>query len=134
MTEVDKLQLEKFQQACRDIGNDAMAKIRAMSQEDEAKFWNGLTSVIRQLTEHLGPPTTQVVEVLHESEAVWVEPEIYVFRWNRFGRKGQRCTVLFRSMNRCAIRFDDGFLTITSTNAVTKWGGERHLKEWSTPK
>jgi hypothetical protein len=46
---------------------------------------------------------------------------IYVYRWNRMGRKGQRCIVLTRgTMNSCKVRFEDGHEAITSRNALKK--------------
>lgn len=45
----------------------------------------------------------------------------YVFRWNRMGRKGQRCQVLARgTMNSCLVKFADGHTAVTSRNAIRK--------------
>jgi hypothetical protein len=45
----------------------------------------------------------------------------YIYRWNRMGRKGQRCVVLARGrMNSCWVRFEDGFEAVTSRNALRK--------------
>lgn len=45
----------------------------------------------------------------------------YIFRWNRMGRKGQRCRVTARgAMNSCRVEFEDGFVAITSRNAIRK--------------
>lgn len=45
----------------------------------------------------------------------------YVYRWNRMGRKGQRCDVLARgTMNSCLVVFDDGFSMVTSRNAIRR--------------
>lgn len=45
----------------------------------------------------------------------------YIYRWNRFGRKGQRCKVTARgTMNSCRVEFEDGFKMITSRNAIRK--------------
>jgi hypothetical protein len=45
----------------------------------------------------------------------------YEFRWNRMGRKGQRCAVVARgSMNSCCVRFEDGFEAVTSRNALRR--------------
>ena len=47
--------------------------------------------------------------------------QVYVYRWDRMGRKGQRCVVLCRgSMNSCAVRFADGYIAVTSRNALAK--------------
>jgi hypothetical protein len=48
--------------------------------------------------------------------------KVYIYRWNRMGRKGQRCIVLCRgTMNSCLVRFvDDGFEAVTSRNALKK--------------
>lgn len=51
--------------------------------------------------------------------------QVYVYRWNRMGRKGQRCRVLARgAMNSCAVIFEDGFRAVTSRNALAKVKGE----------
>jgi hypothetical protein len=43
----------------------------------------------------------------------------YVFRWDRHGRKGQRCVMLVRgTMNSCLVRFADGYTMVTSRNAL----------------
>lgn len=45
----------------------------------------------------------------------------YVYRWNRMGRKGQTCTVLARgTMNSCLVEFEDGYLAVTSRNALRR--------------
>lgn len=45
----------------------------------------------------------------------------YVYRWNRMGRKGQRCRVTARgTMNSCRVEFEDGYTAITSRNAVRR--------------
>ena len=45
----------------------------------------------------------------------------YVFRWNRFGRKGHLCKVIARGkMNSCMLEFDDGWRVVTSRNALRK--------------
>lgn len=45
----------------------------------------------------------------------------YVYRWNRCGRKGQACKVTARgAMNSCRVEFADGFVMITSRNAIKK--------------
>ena len=47
----------------------------------------------------------------------------YIFRWDRHGRKGQRCIVLARgTMNSCLVRFEDGYTMVT---AATR-SGDRH--------
>ena len=43
----------------------------------------------------------------------------YIFRWDRHGRKGQRCVILARgTMNSCLVRFGDGYMMVTSHNAL----------------
>jgi hypothetical protein len=43
----------------------------------------------------------------------------YRYHWNRMGRKGQLCKVLARgTMNSCMVEFEDGYLAITSRNAL----------------
>ena len=45
----------------------------------------------------------------------------YIFRWDRGGRKGQECRVTARGkMNSCRVEFSDGFVMITSRNAIRK--------------
>lgn len=47
--------------------------------------------------------------------------QTYIYRWNREGRKDQRCRVLVRGkMNSVLVEFDDGFRMVTSRNAVRK--------------
>jgi len=46
---------------------------------------------------------------------------LYVYRWNRQGRKGQICRVLVRgAMNSCLVEFADGFKMVTSRNALRR--------------
>jgi len=48
-------------------------------------------------------------------------PKVYVYRWDRQGRKGQHCRVLARgTMNSCLVRFADGFEMVTSRNALRR--------------
>jgi hypothetical protein len=43
----------------------------------------------------------------------------YIFRWDRHGRKGQRCVVLTRgTLNSCLVRFEDGYMMVTSRRAL----------------
>ena len=45
----------------------------------------------------------------------------YIFRWDRHGRKGQRCVVLAHgTMNSCLVRFEDGYMMVTSRNALRR--------------
>lgn len=45
----------------------------------------------------------------------------YIYRWDRQGRKGQRCMVTARgTMNSCLVEFEDGFRMVTSRNALKK--------------
>jgi hypothetical protein len=47
--------------------------------------------------------------------------QVYIYRWNRQGRKGQRCTVEARgTMNSCLVRFADDYRMVTSRNALMK--------------
>jgi hypothetical protein len=48
--------------------------------------------------------------------------QVYIFRWNRCGRKGQRCTVTARgTLNSCRVVFEtDGYVMITSRNALRR--------------
>jgi hypothetical protein len=48
-------------------------------------------------------------------------PTVYVYRWDRCGRKGQRCRVTARgTMNSCRLEFEDGFVMVTSRNALMR--------------
>ena len=50
-----------------------------------------------------------------------MNPYPYVYRWNRMGRKGQRCRVTARGgMNSVCVEFEDGFRAVSSGNAVRK--------------
>lgn len=45
----------------------------------------------------------------------------YRYAWNRMGRKGQLCNVLVRGkMNSCMVQFEDGYIAVTSRNAIRK--------------
>jgi len=46
----------------------------------------------------------------------------YLYRWDRQGRKAQRCEVLVRAkaMNSCLVRFADGYTMVTSRNAIMR--------------
>jgi hypothetical protein len=45
--------------------------------------------------------------------------QTYIYRWDRHGRKGQRCLVLARGkMNSCLVKFEDGYTMVTSRNAL----------------
>jgi hypothetical protein len=45
----------------------------------------------------------------------------YVYHWHRQGRKGQRCAVTARGkMNSICVQFEDGFVMITSGNAIRR--------------
>jgi hypothetical protein len=45
----------------------------------------------------------------------------YVYRWDRCGRKGQRCAVTARGkLNSCRVVFVDGEVMITSRNALRR--------------
>jgi hypothetical protein len=46
----------------------------------------------------------------------------YIYRWNRMGRKGERCAVTARgTMNSCLVVFADGYRMVTSRNALKRW-------------
>ncbi|WP_164783813.1 MULTISPECIES: hypothetical protein [unclassified Mesorhizobium] len=45
----------------------------------------------------------------------------HIYRWNRHGRKGQACRVTARGkMNSIRVEFADGYVMITSGNAIRK--------------
>jgi hypothetical protein len=45
----------------------------------------------------------------------------YIYRWDRQGRKGQRCKVTARGkFNSIRVVFDDGYTMITSGNAIRR--------------
>ena len=46
----------------------------------------------------------------------------YVYRWDRRCKKGWPCKVTARgTMNSCRVEFPDGFVMVTSRNALRKW-------------
>lgn len=46
---------------------------------------------------------------------------MYAFRWDRCGRKGQRCCVFARgTMNSVGLVFEDGFTMVSSGNALRR--------------
>lgn len=46
---------------------------------------------------------------------------LYLYAWNRCGRKGQACNLLARgTMNSCLLEFEDGFRMVTSRNALRR--------------
>ena len=48
-------------------------------------------------------------------------PPVYLYAWNRCGRKGQRCLVTARGkMNSCRVQFADGSVMVTSRNALRR--------------
>lgn len=49
------------------------------------------------------------------------QPYPYRYRWDRCGRKGQRCRVTARGkLNSARVEFPDGFVMITSRNAIAR--------------
>lgn len=45
----------------------------------------------------------------------------YVYRWDRQGRKGQRCRLVTRgTMNSVLLEFEDGYRMVTSGNSLKK--------------
>jgi hypothetical protein len=47
--------------------------------------------------------------------------QMYVYRWNRMDRKGQRCRIVARGkMNTVQIEFEDGFIAFVSGNSLRK--------------
>jgi hypothetical protein len=53
--------------------------------------------------------------------AIVSAPDTFIFRWDRHGRKGERCLVLARgTMNSCLVKFEDGFTMVTSRNALKR--------------
>ena len=45
----------------------------------------------------------------------------YVYRWDRKGRKGQACRVVAKgALNSCSVEFADGFVMVTSRNALKR--------------
>jgi hypothetical protein len=65
-------------------------------------------------------PTPAHSEPISSGSCVHVFVE-YVYRWDRQGRKGERCRVTARgSMNSCLVEFADGYRMVTSRNAIKK--------------
>lgn len=45
----------------------------------------------------------------------------YIYRWDRHGRKGNRCRVFARgTMNSVGLEFEDGFRMVSSGNALRR--------------
>jgi hypothetical protein len=52
----------------------------------------------------------------------------YVYSWNLFGRNGHSCKVTARGkLNTARIEFEDGFVMITSRNALKRRSERRRL-------
>lgn len=50
-----------------------------------------------------------------------MSPLPYLYRWNRQDRKGQPCAVTARgTMNSIRVEFADGYVMITSGNAIRR--------------
>jgi hypothetical protein len=48
-------------------------------------------------------------------------PLTHIYRWDRQGRKGQLCRITARGkMNSIRVEFADGYVMITSGNAIRK--------------
>ncbi|TQI72956.1 hypothetical protein FHT98_0677 [Bosea sp. AK1] len=48
-------------------------------------------------------------------------PRLYLYRWDRCGRKGQRCRVFARgTMNSVGLVFEDGYRMVSSGNALRR--------------
>lgn len=48
-------------------------------------------------------------------------PQLYIYRWDRQGRKGQTCQVTARGkFNSIRVVFEDGYEMITSGNAIRR--------------
>jgi hypothetical protein len=53
-----------------------------------------------------------------------VADQLYIYRWDRHGRKGQLCTCPVRgTMNSCLVVFADGYRMVTSRNALRRADG-----------
>jgi hypothetical protein len=51
-----------------------------------------------------------------------IERLMYVYRWDRQGRKGQRCEVIARGkLNSCLVEFADGYRMVTSRNSLKRF-------------
>jgi len=48
-------------------------------------------------------------------------PQLYTYRWDRQGRKGQTCRVTARGkFNSIRVEFEDGYVMITSGNSIRR--------------
>ena len=66
-------------------------------------------------------PEAQDRAQVADSDPAAAAPATYIYRWNRQGRKGQRCEVTARgTMNSCCVRFADGYQMVTSRNALKR--------------
>jgi hypothetical protein len=63
-----------------------------------------------------------VSEVQRAKENFVANPQLYTYRWDRQGRKGQTCRVTARGkFNSIRVEFEDGYAMITSGNAIRKF-------------
>jgi hypothetical protein len=61
-----------------------------------------------------------MLNTTREPGARRLSQQTYIYRWDRHGRKGQRCLVVARGkMNSCLVKFEvDGYTMVTSHNAL----------------
>ena len=53
----------------------------------------------------------------------------YIYRWDRCGRKGERCKVTARgSLNSARVEFSDGGVMITSRNVLKRRATSKEIK------
>lgn len=65
-------------------------------------------------------PLTWTIEPAKEP-ADRPSPQLYTYRWDRQGRKGQTCRVTARGkFNSIRVEFEDGYIMITSGNAIRR--------------
>jgi hypothetical protein len=65
----------------------------------------------------MGLETMEQNEICKTFEGI----QAYTYRWDRQGRKGQRCKVTARGkFNSIRVEFEDGYVMITSGNAIRR--------------
>ena len=74
-------------------------------------------SIARTMQERFGAADTWLAQPVPKPFSL----QIYIYRWDRQGRKGQTCRVTARGkFNSIRVVFEDGYEMITSGNAIRR--------------
>jgi hypothetical protein len=77
------------------------------------------TMAVQEFSPHLPDDQAQLTGLDIPKRAA--APQLYTYRWDRHGRKGQTCRVTARGkFNSIRVEFEDGYTMITSGNAIRK--------------